>query len=90
MSTKIQQYRAAYKALEFAQKELHAATKLAYPIGLAVVSHLREYPIYGHISGYGNAWTDPGCVYVQNEKTGKEHRAYPMMERNGRAGVTRR
>lgn len=83
----IAKFERAKESYAVAQQRLSDATAAAFPLGAAVVSYARKFPIYGVVVGHGRPWCDPDSIIVKNDATGKTHRAWPGVQWNGRPGA---
>lgn len=84
----LEQYHAAYAAMQAARQELLAATKAAWPEGMQVISNkFHTGPIPCTVVGHRVYGDDVGSLQLRNNRTGKTHQAWPYSCWNGVWGV---
>jgi len=85
---KLEQYHAAYAAMQAARQELLAATKAAWPVGMQVISNkFNTGPIACTVAGHCDWSNDVGSLRLRNNRTGKTHQAWPYACHGGVWGV---
>lgn len=85
---KMEQYHAAYAAMQAARQELLAATKAAWPVGMQVISNkFNTGPIACTVAGHCDWSNDVGSLRLRNNRTGKTHQAWPYACHGGVWGV---
>ena len=85
---KLEQYHAAYAAMQAARQELLAATKAAWPVGMPVISNkFCTGPIACTVAGHCDWGDDVGSLRLRNNRTGKTHLAWPYSCHGGVWGV---